>query len=101
MYYSHPISLLGCFAVLEGSPPETDMLDDVVEITGIPREALRTLYKHALLDPHHRDDLDAVLDDLPLDPGHSEILGLSALTVMDQLGGILERLLAAGPRAEG
>jgi hypothetical protein len=101
MYYSHPISLLGCFAVLEGSPPETDMLDDVVRRTGIPREALRTLYKHALLDPHHRDDLDAVLDDLPLDPEHSEILGISALTVMDQLGGILERLLAAGPRAEG
>ncbi|MGH7518101.1 MAG: iron-containing redox enzyme family protein [Gemmatimonadales bacterium] len=101
MHYSHPISLLGCFAVLEGSPPEVEVLDDVASRTGLPREALRTLYKHALLDPHHRDDLDAVLDDLPLAPEHSAILGISALTVMDQLGGILERLLAAEPRAEG
>jgi hypothetical protein len=101
MHYSHPVALLGCFAVLEGSPPETDMLDDVAARTGIPGDALRTLYKHALLDPHHRDDLDSVLDELPLESEHSAIIGLSALTVMDQLGGILERLLAAEPRAEG
>ncbi len=96
MHYSHPIALLGCFAVLEGSPPEVETLDEVVARTGLPREALRTLYQHALLDPHHRDDLDAVLDDLPLEPEHAAILGISALTVMDQLGGILERLLADG-----
>jgi hypothetical protein len=101
MEYSHPVCLLGCFAVLEGSPPETDMLDSVAARTGMPRDALCTLYKHALLDPHHRDDLDAVLDDLPLEPHHSAMLGISALTVVDQLGGILRRLLGAGPGAEG
>lgn len=101
MEYSHPICLLGCFAVLEGSPPETEMLDEVASRAGIPKGGLRTLYKHALLDPHHRDDLDAVLDQLPLEPNHSAMAGISALTTMDQLGGILERLLAAEPRAEG
>ena len=100
IYYSHPVSLLGCFAVLEGSPPEVEVLDAVATRTGIPRAGLRTLYKHAQLDPHHRDDLDALLDDLPLTPGHAATMGLSALTVVDQLGGILERLLAAVPPAE-
>jgi hypothetical protein len=42
-----------------------------------------------------------VLDQLPLEPNHSAMAGISALTTMDQLGGILERLLAAEPRAEG
>jgi len=100
LQYSHPLSLLGCFAVLEGSPPEVEVLDEVAARTGLPKAALRTLYKHAQLDPHHRDDLDTVLDLLPLAPEHSAMLGISALTVVDQLGGILERLLAGPPGVE-
>lgn len=100
LHYSHPVSLLGCFAVLEGSPPEAEVLDQVAERTGIPKAGLRTLYKHAQLDPHHRDDLDAMLDELPLTPAHAATVGLSALAVVDQLGDILERLLAAGRPAE-
>ena len=99
--YTHPITLLGCFAVLEGSPPEAETLDAVAGRTGLPRAALRTLYKHAQLDPHHRDDLDDVLDHLPLTPAHQEMLGLSALHVVDRLADILTRLLAAHPQPEG
>ena len=95
LQYSHPVALMGCFAVLEGNPPEVETLEHLAERSGIPAPALRTLHKHALLDPHHRDDLDAVLDDLPLTPEHAAIVGLSALTVIDQLGDILERLLGA------
>jgi Iron-containing redox enzyme len=100
LQYAHPIALLGCFAVLEGSPPEVEMLDRVAERTGMSRAALRTLYKHAQLDPHHRDDLDAQLDSLPLTPEHSELLGISALTTVAQLGGILERLVGGAVPAE-
>jgi hypothetical protein len=95
--YTHPLTLLGCFAVLEGSPPEVETLDAIAERTGLPRAALRTLYKHAQLDPHHRDDLDDVLDTLPLAPEHEAMLGLSALHVVDRLGDILARLLATDP----
>jgi hypothetical protein len=98
--YGHPVALLGCFGVLEGSPPEVEMLDAVAARTDMPRAALRTLYKHAQLDPHHRDDLDAVLDSLPLTPEQSALLGISALTTLDQLGGILERLVGAAVPAE-
>jgi hypothetical protein len=99
--YTHPLTLLGCFAVLEGSPPEVETLDAVAQRTGLPRAALRTLYKHAQLDPHHRDDLNAVLDDLPLTPAHQAMLGLSALHVVDRLADILDRLLAADLAPEG
>jgi hypothetical protein len=100
LHYAHPGALLGCFAVLEGSPPEVEMLDEVAGRAGIPRAAFRTLYKHAQLDPHHRDDLDAVLDSLPLTPEQSALLGISALTTVDQLGGILERLVGAAVPAD-
>jgi hypothetical protein len=93
LQFSHPVSLLGCFAVLEGSPPEIDVLDQVAARTRLPKAALRTLYKHAQLDPHHRDDLDDLVNSLPLSPEHSALMGLSALHTIDKLGGILERLL--------
>lgn len=93
LFHAHPVAFLGCLAVLEGSPPEAEALDAVAARTGIPREGLRTLYKHAQLDPHHRDDLDALIDRLPLTAAQSELMGLSALTVVEQLCGVTERLL--------
>ena len=93
LFHDHPVAPLGCFAVLEGSPPEAELLHAVAARTGLPKAALRTLYKHAQLDPRHRDDLDEVIDNLPLLPEHSALLGISALHSMDQLSGILERLL--------
>ena len=64
----------------------------------MPRSGLRTLYKHAELDPGHRDDLDALVDALPLSAAQEDLMGLSALTVCEQLAGILGRLHRA---AEG
>lgn len=91
-YYAHPIAVLGCFAVLEGSPPLEETLDMIVA-RGIPKDALRCIYKHAILDPHHRDDLNDVLDELPLEPRHSAILGVSSLHVVAKLSDIIEGLL--------
>ena len=99
--HAHPVALLGCFAVLEGSPLTEPDLAGLAERAGVPRPLLRTLDKHALLDPHHRDDLDALLDGLPLGPDHEALLGLSALTTVEQLGGIVERLLEVARNGPG
>jgi Iron-containing redox enzyme len=93
LYHAHPVGVLGCFAVLEGMPPTVEMLDGIAANARIPKRGLRTLYKHAQLDPHHRDDLNDVLDGLPLQRWHSTLLGVSAVTVVGQLSAILERLV--------
>lgn len=100
--HAHPLALLGFFAVLEGSPLTPADVDGLEQRSGVPRAALRTLDKHAALDPRHRDDLDALLDELPLAPEHEALLGLSALTVVGQLAAIVSRLLdAANASAAG
>ncbi len=91
-YFAHPVAVLGSFAVLEGSPPLEETLDKLVE-RGIPKDALRCIYKHAILDPHHRDDLNDVLDVLPLEPRHAAILGVSSLHVVSKLSDVIEGLL--------
>ena len=79
IFHYHPVALLGYIAVMEGYPPTLEQVDEQVARTGLPRQAFRTVIKHAHLDPHHRDDLNAALDELPLTPEQASIIGVSAM----------------------
>jgi hypothetical protein len=78
IFHYHPVMLLGYIAVLEGTPPDEHRIGRVATRTGVPLQAFSTLIRHARLDPHHRDDLDRVLDTLPLTESHAALLGVSA-----------------------
>lgn len=88
----HPVALLGYIAVLEGYPPSIEMLDDLADRTGHDRAAFRTLIAHAELDPGHRDELDALLDRLPLTREQSTVMGLSGIYTVQMLARALEEL---------
>jgi hypothetical protein len=79
IHHYHPVALLGYIAVMEGYPPTVEQVDDLVTKTGFPRAAFRTMLRHAQLDPHHRDDLDRLLDTLPLTPQQVGVIGVSGL----------------------
>jgi hypothetical protein len=51
----------------------------LIRATGLPREAFGQLLLHARLDLVHARDLHRVLDSLPLEPQHEQLIGLSAL----------------------
>jgi Iron-containing redox enzyme len=84
----HPVAILGYMAVLEGEPPSLEAIEEVIERTGLPREAFRTYLEHARLDAGHRDDLDAALDRMPLTPDQRSLLSVSAFQTIS-----LERLM--------
>jgi Iron-containing redox enzyme len=79
IHHHHPVALLGYIAVLEGNPPEEGQIAEVIERTGLPERAFRTSIKHARLDPHHRDDLNAALDAMPLTGEQETLVAISAL----------------------
>jgi len=79
IYHYHPIALLGYIAVMEGYPNTLEMIDDIRQKTGFPREAFRTLIKHANLDIRHRDDLNEMIDKLPLMPNDTALITVSAI----------------------
>lgn len=64
--HHHPVAVLGYIMFAEGSPPATRGIDALRELTGLPKEAFRTLYRHAKLDVRHRRELFALVDSLPL-----------------------------------
>lgn len=89
----HPLALLGYIAVLEGYPATVEQIEAQVTMTGHPREAFRTMFKHAMLDPHHRSGLDQALDSLPLRREHSVLLGVSALSTVELANSALQEII--------
>jgi hypothetical protein len=88
----HPVALLGYIGVLEGYPPTIELLNDLVDRTGYNRAAFRTLIAHAELDPGHRDELDTLLDGLPLTQEQSTVMGLSAISSVQILTRAIDEL---------
>jgi hypothetical protein len=89
----HPVGLLGYMALLEGYPPLRQDIDQMQANTGYGPEAFRTLLEHTDLDEHHGDDLDDLLDSLPLTEQQRTLIGVSALTSVQLLAQAQQELL--------
>jgi len=91
----HPVSVLGYIALLEGYPPTPDMVEELSRRTGFPQAAFHTLSVHAELDPGHREEMDAALDELPLTPEQTTVLSLSAMSAIQLLARAIDEVTAA------
>ncbi len=81
IFHFHPVAVLG-YLELEAYHPSVPGVERLIERTGLPREGFRQLLLHAKLDVAHARDLHRVLDSLPLEPHHEQLIGLSALHTM-------------------
>ena len=76
--YVHPVAMLGLLW-LEVYPPQARSVKRLIERTGLPREGFDQLLLHADLDVRHGEELQDVVDALPLEPWHEQLIGLTAL----------------------
>jgi hypothetical protein len=93
--HAHPVAILGYCAVLEGSPPTAAFIDRMMQATGYPPEAFRTLREHSDIDVDHGTELFELLNNLPLTARHEAIVGMTALQTADLLIAAGEELLEA------
>ena len=89
----HPVALLGYIGLLEGYPPTIADVAALMERTGYPREAFRTVIRHAELDPLHRDDFDEALDGLPLTSEQSTLVAVSGLYTVQAFTRVFDDVL--------
>ena len=75
--HHHPIALLGYIAMLEGNAPSMRFVDELQAQTGLPPSAFRTCRIHASVDGTHQEALNALIDNLPLDARHEQLLAVS------------------------
>jgi hypothetical protein len=78
IYHYHPVAILG-FLELEAYHPQAATVERLIEKTGYPREGFRQLVLHAKLDAVHGRDLHRVLDSLPLEWWHEQLIEVSAI----------------------
>jgi hypothetical protein len=97
----HPVSLFGYLAVLEGNPSSVKHLSKIRDKHGLPAEGMRTMVKHALLDPYHRDEIYAQLDELPLTENLSELVALSAFHTIEHIAQAFQEILDSHSNEEG
>ena len=81
IWHHHPVAILGVIW-LEAYHPELESVEELMERTGLPAEGFRQLLLHAELDVEHAEELEQVLDSLPLEPEHEQAIALSALQAM-------------------
>jgi hypothetical protein len=93
----HPVALLGYLEVLEGEPPVSEHLEEVIQRTGLPRKAFRTYFQHADVDRKHRDDLHEALNRMQLSRQLESILAISAFQTVSLVRQIFEELIARLP----
>jgi hypothetical protein len=76
--HHHPLAVLGYLAILEGRPPNPTHIDRIQRETGLHQDIFRTYRMHGDFDPHHREELWALIDRLPLSPGQTSLMSISA-----------------------
>ncbi len=92
IHHFHPVMMLGCIAVLEGGPPSKALIDRLERESNLPAAAFRTYRFHGDVDPHHRDDLNNALDQMPLTRRHLGLIGISATHTANTLADIVSRI---------
>ena len=99
--HCHPVALLGYLMVSEGYPTAPSLVEDLIDRTGYPRDCFRMLAEHAELDPHHGEELDGLVDSLPLTPDLETLLGVSAMRTVGFMARCLEEVVegVAGVRS--
>lgn len=86
----HPVAALSYFYVVERHPPNVALLDWMVRQRAVPRAALQTFFRHAVIDVAHGDELERLLAQLPLSLAQHELLRVSAKAAIVQLARIVE-----------
>ena len=66
---------------------------ELVARSGHPQAAFRTFIRHAHLDPRHKADVDRLIDRLPLEREHIDVMGVSALRTVLHFGQVMEQVL--------
>jgi hypothetical protein len=93
IFHHHPVALLGYILVVESETPRVELVDRTVAETGLPREAFRSFFRHAVLEPAHNDALDRLLDSLPLSREQRGLIGVSVIQTSNMIAHAAEEIL--------
>jgi hypothetical protein len=105
--HTHPIALAGHIAMLEWHPPDPGVVASLMNRTGLPEHAFRTITRHIDIDAEHGPPLENLLARLPHGDARQHMVSTSALTTAHALVELMTELgeerydESITPRADG
>jgi pyrroloquinoline quinone (PQQ) biosynthesis protein C len=81
----NPMGLLGYMYILEGLTPRGDSVEQYASRAGLPKAAMRTILEHAVLDPHHIEDMREAISSEELTDGDRELILFNAVATVEYL----------------
>jgi hypothetical protein len=79
--HAHPIAILGLLW-LESYPPDRPSVERLMKRTRLPADGFRQLLLHAEVDLLHGKELRELVNTLPLEPWHEQLITLTAFQTM-------------------
>jgi hypothetical protein len=97
IYHYRPVAILGYIARLEAYPPTEEQIVAARQATGYDDGAFGCLRTHAEDDPHHRDELFGVLDELPLDERDITAITTNAMATAERCSIMIGEIVSENP----
>ena len=90
----HPVVFAGYSAILEGNPVPLEHIETFKATSGLPEDGFRTLIWHSEHDPEHIDELDRVLDALPITEEQMGLIGVNIAHTHNLLAKSVHEMIA-------
>lgn len=94
MSQHHPVAFMGYLACIETNHPTVEYVQQLIDSSGLPAKAFDTLLHHARLDVNHSQEIIDLINQLPLNERHHEIIYQSAFQTFRYLALLTEEVCA-------
>lgn len=81
----NPMGLLGYMYILEGLTPRGENVERYASRAGLPTAAMRTILEHAVLDPHHIEDMREAISSEELTDSDRTLISFNAVVTVEYL----------------
>jgi hypothetical protein len=95
--HHHPIAFMGYIACLEVYHSSVEYVENLIKLSGLPREGFATLMKHAIIDVEHSQDIIETLNTLPLTEEQYQIIEMSAFQTFRYVALVMEDVCKVAP----
>ncbi|GAA6205836.1 hypothetical protein [Thalassotalea sp. SU-HH00458] len=93
----HPVAFMGYLCATEVNHPTVEYVENLISISGKPRECFTAMLLHATVDIGHKEDIITTLNSLPLTEEHYKIIEMSAFQSYRYIALVMEDVCKVAP----
>lgn len=93
----HPIAFLGYLCATEVNHPTVEYVENLIRVSGQPRECFTAMLLHATVDIGHKEDIINLLNSLPMTEEQYKIVEMSAFQSYRYIALVMEDVCRVAP----